>query len=352
MSTLIDSLRIFACTAVFLGHTNFYWFFGQTTLGPKNGHDFVIVFFVLSGFVIAWSVDRKKNYRFKQYLFDRITRLWSVVIPALCIGYTLDYFGRIHHQDTYQSIFAGNYIELKFFISGFFLQECWFSSIRPGSNGPFWSLSYEFFYYLIFGSFILIKNIKCKLFFIFLFCLIAGPKILVLFPCWLMGCASYYCCKLSRPNIYFSVSVSLITSSILIYFLLERWVSWNPFSYDALGSPPLFYSAKYFEDFLTAFLISSMLYGLSRWFTLKQRAKGIFQIIIKEYAGTTFSLYAFHFPVIAFLASIASSKSVSGLGFYEALIMCLVICFLFALVFEKKLKFIKYKIINYFPKLN
>ena len=114
-------------------------------LVPQNGQDYVVIFFVLSGFVITWSVDRKKEYHFGQYLFDRLIRLWSVVIPALALGLVLDYFGRSIHPQTYGSIFSAEHLELKVLLSGLFLHESWFFSIRPGTNGPFWSLSYEFF---------------------------------------------------------------------------------------------------------------------------------------------------------------------------------------------------------------
>ena len=64
LSLLLDTLRIFAAIAVFLGHSNFPWFFGGGEIGPKNGQDYVIIFFVLSGFVIAWSIDKKKRINF------------------------------------------------------------------------------------------------------------------------------------------------------------------------------------------------------------------------------------------------------------------------------------------------
>ena len=74
-----------------------------------------------------------------------MVRLWSVVIPALVIGITLDIFGKSIHPQTYAHIFSNENLELKAILSGLFLHESWFFSVRPGSNGPFWSLSDEFF---------------------------------------------------------------------------------------------------------------------------------------------------------------------------------------------------------------
>ena len=118
------------------------------------------------------------------------------------IGFALDLWGRSISSETYQNIFATNYLEAKVLISSLFLHECWFFSVRPGSNGPFWSLSYEFLYYMIFGSIMLLPSLKSKLIGVLLWILIAGPKILLLFPRWLIGCLAYYGCKSSRINIF------------------------------------------------------------------------------------------------------------------------------------------------------
>ena len=211
MSLVLDTLRILAATAVFLGHTNFPWFFGGGEIGPNNGQDYVVIFFVLSGFVIAWSIDRKKELTFSQYTFDRLTRLWSVALPALIVGVALDFWGRSINLETYQHIFAARYLEAKILVSSVFMHESWFFSVRPGSNGPFWSLSYEFLYYMIFGSIMLLPSLKCKLIGGLLWILIAGPKILLLFPCWLIGCLAYYGCKFIRINIFLATFFVLLS---------------------------------------------------------------------------------------------------------------------------------------------
>ena len=215
-----------AAIAVFLGHTNFYWFYcGHIVgFGPNNGQDFVIIFFVLSGFVIAWSIDQKKGYQFRQYLFDRLTRLWSVVLPALILGLLLDHIGKSIHPQTYRSIFSEDQLKLKVLLSSLFLHESWFFSIRPGSNGPLWSLSYEFFYYMIFGTIALLPTLKSKIIAGVFFCTIAGPKILILFPCWLAGCLSYWWCKKIRLNLVISFTLLLISGFFLYFILLNFFI--------------------------------------------------------------------------------------------------------------------------------
>ena len=349
MSTCLDTLRIFAALAVFLGHTNFQWFFGSSLIGPQNGQDYVIIFFVLSGFVIAWSVDKKKDLSFSQYIFDRLTRLWSVVLPSLLIGYVLDYFGNLLHPSSYGSILASNHTEAKFLASSLFLHESWFFSIRPGTNGPFWSLSYEFFYYMIFGSIMLLPRLEQKLLGGLAWGLLAGPKVLLLFPCWLIGWFGYRVCKSWRLPIYIALPMVLSSSIFLICRMLERWSNWDPWSYPGLGVPPLFYSAKFIDDYITAAAVGLWLVSIHRWFGLEKKTSGWGANIIKKMANCSFSLYAIHFPAMAFLGALWTTGKLTDLNIFAGIIVILLFSYLFALVFEHPLRMYRQLLLQYIP---
>jgi peptidoglycan/LPS O-acetylase OafA/YrhL len=354
LSVLLDFLRLFAAIAVFLGHTNFYWFFcgNYSGLGPQNGQDYVIIFFVLSGFVISWSIDRKKDYHFKQYLFDRIVRLWTVALPALCLGAVLDYFGRSIHPQTYGNIFSADHFGLKYLISGLFLHESWFFSIRPGSNGPFWSLSYEFFYYLIFGAIALMPTLKSKLLVGLSFCLLAGPKVLILFPCWLVGSVSYFGCKKLRPNALVSFAILIFSLYFLISTLAPRWTSWTPSDFPGLGVPPLFYSAKYMDDFAIAFALGFLLFSLSRWFSTEMKPFGHLSALIRTFSKCSFSLYAIHFPLMALLSALWAGGWLKNTSHLQATLLVFLCCCIFALLFEFPLKWYRSLIIRTLPILS
>lgn len=83
LSIYLDLIRVGAAIVVALSHA---WpvLFPHFPL-PFPGHQAVIVFFVLSGFVIAYTTDRKDR-TLKIYMANRLSRLWSVIIPALLIG--------------------------------------------------------------------------------------------------------------------------------------------------------------------------------------------------------------------------------------------------------------------------
>jgi len=53
------------------------------------GRTSVIVFFVLSGFVIAWVTETRER-SFEDYAFSRIARLYSVIVPAFLLTAVLD----------------------------------------------------------------------------------------------------------------------------------------------------------------------------------------------------------------------------------------------------------------------
>ena len=82
----LDLVRVVAALAVLLSHVLPVFGFGK--FFPAYGHDAVVVFFVLSGFVIAYACDRK-DVTFLDYALSRLVRLWPVAAPALILGMVL-----------------------------------------------------------------------------------------------------------------------------------------------------------------------------------------------------------------------------------------------------------------------
>jgi peptidoglycan/LPS O-acetylase OafA/YrhL len=122
----------------------------------------VMVFFILSGFVISYSVNLKdKNYGFNNYLADRFARIFSVVIPTLLFTLIL---GLIGIAISGESPFSMN--PWHFFSTLLMQQEnlllLKFQYYLPndpmyniigffGENLPLWSLSLEWWNYVFFG---------------------------------------------------------------------------------------------------------------------------------------------------------------------------------------------------------
>ena len=89
-------------------------------------HSAVVVFFVLSGYLIAWTAQRDKSA--VDYLINRAARIYSVALPALVLTYLLDIAtGTI----TYQTLQPWKYapLSLAFATDFWFLNEGAFSNV-------------------------------------------------------------------------------------------------------------------------------------------------------------------------------------------------------------------------------
>jgi peptidoglycan/LPS O-acetylase OafA/YrhL len=109
----LDLLRGVAAILVFIGHLRALMF--SSDISKLNifgdffyfitgfGHQAVMIFFVLSGFFISRSVINSienNSWSFKVFLFNRLSRLWIVLIPALLIGGFIDLLGLSFLENT------------------------------------------------------------------------------------------------------------------------------------------------------------------------------------------------------------------------------------------------------------
>jgi peptidoglycan/LPS O-acetylase OafA/YrhL len=145
ISIYLDALRFGAAVIVLLAHVA-HERFGNQALGfHAPGGDAVIVFFVLSGFVIAYVAETKEN-NLADFLSARFARLWSVLLPALVLTAAVELLcWRV--DSSQREVF-------KFLATATFTGELWFSDQTPLLNAPAWTLSFELWYYLLFAAYI------------------------------------------------------------------------------------------------------------------------------------------------------------------------------------------------------
>ena len=184
----LDGLRGLAALYVLVGHARWLLWEGFSTgyathpdhysLAGKLlvfglalfrwGHEAVLFFFVLSGFVIhlryATGLKRDPAYRFgfAGYLARRARRLYPPMLMALAITWTLDTLGaRLQlptflHTSAYPVINAniGSDHSLRVLLRNLvFIMNPVF-----GSDGPLWSLNYEWYFYLLYPLVFLIER--------------------------------------------------------------------------------------------------------------------------------------------------------------------------------------------------
>ncbi|NYI40413.1 acyltransferase family protein [Demequina lutea] len=223
----MNAVRILAALLVVVSHIRAMFFvdFSQSARSDpitelmyavtSLGHQAVIVFFVLSGYWVGGSVvrgTRAKTFGVGAYGIARITRLWLVLVPAILFTQALDRLGSTLWPDS--DVYTGsvayhtvvpvggpipNLSLLDSFGNLFFVQDLYVPSV--GTNTPLWSLAAEFWYYLMFPAILLIVargvSIRARVLsaavFIAAIALVSAPKVdniagvLVLFPAWLLG---------------------------------------------------------------------------------------------------------------------------------------------------------------------
>ncbi len=166
------------------------------------GHSGVIVFFVLSGFWISRSVLRRidaPSFRtsfWRGYLIDRVSRLGIVLVPALVLGGLFDAAGAGWlHLPIYQGLTGAHSVTqnvattltLPVFLGNLaFLQTI---AVAPwGSNGPLWSLAFEFWYYIWFPALaLLVRRRRVSPALLALLIGVANPGLYWGFASWLVG---------------------------------------------------------------------------------------------------------------------------------------------------------------------
>lgn len=251
LSNNLNCFRWTAALMVVIGHLRSFLFvdYGKVehhTLFSKGfyfitgfGHQAVIVFFIISGYLVGGAVLKKykakqlNNDYIKVYFIKRFSRIYAVLIPALLIGYLFDNLGSFYFSDLYHNMFhisAMNYdvVERLHFITLFGNIMNVQTILVPtlGSNGPLWSLANEWWYYMLF-ILLFINNVSRVIFFLLIFILLfMNEQILVYSSIWLMGAFLVTIKKKILPSyiaiIFFLVLlvISRKISGILIDFSL------------------------------------------------------------------------------------------------------------------------------------
>ncbi|TRW24632.1 acyltransferase [Flavobacterium zepuense] len=292
-SFFLDLLRVTASLVVFYGHAHDQWHTpqGYDYINLDWGHAAVVVFFVLSGYVIAHTTTAS-NRGPRQYAQARLSKLYSVVFPALIITAIIELCVRFFGA-TGLEMYLKDQSVIRYFLSSVFSNEVWFLSASPPINGPLWSLSFEFWYYVIFGFFFFkSKNPKYIIFFIVAL-LIAGPKILIMMPIWLLGNLAY---RLKNPLSNISLSWIFTLAFIAVSIVLAYNLPQMPFK---LGVPPLFFASQFVTDFIVGIFVAAALWMLPNSVKDKKDIKsGKLMTGFRNFADLTFPLYVLHAPLL------------------------------------------------------
>jgi len=251
-----------------------------------HAHAAVIIFFVLSGYVIAFSVDKKKSlpYGFTEYIIDRFSRIYSVLIPVLLLTFSIDLIGRNYLSSRYldSSLVPQTNILFRFLVNLFSVQGIWGYRVQFGSNPALWSIGYEFIYYVLFG--LLFFKPKNYLLVLLIASIFIGPKVILYSSIWALGVVAFYVNK-KHETFTFNFFLSL-------FFLI---IANHYFEFKAF--PKAFH--EFFRDFLFALCV--MLLLLSKTPKIPNSFLKL-NLFMSEFSYT---LYATHYPIMFLLFSLA-----------------------------------------------
>lgn len=344
-SLWLDAIRALAALAVLFGHMAHIRFTRGDYIWLREvniASDAVVVFFVISGLVIAYAAGRDASL--STYAFNRLTRIFTVIVPALILTLTLDAIGTRIDMAAYP---YGYYQALpveEFLLRGLTLTPQWsvlWDPVRLGTNGPLWSLSYEVAYYILFGAALFLRG-ALRVVMVVLVALLAGLNILLLLPAWALGVLVWQ--RMSRgpalpqplalglalgaPALIIAAKVmglpaalSSITAQVMA-----------PTSIHALG-----YSDEVLWNSLLATLVALHLIGAAPLLaSLRADPGGQTARVIRWIAGGSFSLYVMHYPVLHLLDATLPET----LPLYDLWLLGLTLaaCFGFAALFERPLK--------------
>jgi peptidoglycan/LPS O-acetylase OafA/YrhL len=315
-SVHLDFIRGVSAIAVLLYHLRGLFFVDFPLLANKSlvsvglyavtgyGHQAVMVFFVLSGYFIGASVMDsvgKRKWAWPVYLINRLTRLQLVLFPALILGAVWDQIGMripqaasLYYGGLYK--FYGPSVALRstipvFLGNLFFLQS--FVSPSFGSNGPLWSLSYEFWYYILFPAFILARavcvGIRERVIYaglaVFLLWFV-GPQVSLYFLIWLMGALVGRLRGVTGPISSRAQAVFLEVTG-LIFFGALAWNRTHRFSSGVL------------TDYLVGFCFALWLYAMI--LGTRDDVSSVYARVANKLSGFSYTLYLTHFPALLLL---------------------------------------------------
>lgn len=194
------ALRVMATIAVVIGHSASYFGglkFTQWPQFPYIQSQSVVVFFLVSGWTIAWLLD-ERGRGFIRYVFDRFCRLAIPLVPTLAffaiVEYAVNGAGRYYSLQNFigSALFAQG---MRINVLGIYLDP----QIQPfGLNRPLWTLSLEFWLYVAFGGAVFAwRGQRIALIVgVFAILLLVGGYTRLLPLIWLFGAVLYH---LSKP---------------------------------------------------------------------------------------------------------------------------------------------------------
>ena len=343
----LDTMRFIAAFLVLFSHSRNDFFVPFDQLPPEQrglfayvfyflgrlGHEAVIVFFVLSGFLVGGrGLERIKNDSFQigSYCIDRtvrigiplITSIILFIIVSLCMGTPVHWIDALGNLFSLQGLLVDNLVS------------------------PFWSLSYEVWFYILLLSIALVFKKQMWGFPLLILCYVVfsiyNPVYLFM---WFMGAFAYITKPDKRNRFYLWSSLFMIgVMVVLSQFASDSNAINFPFK------PNASIIELILGFFMCTFVQQAILFEPQRRFTK------IIDSTFSYLASFSYTLYLAHrilmVPLFEYIyPSEEGTLTAADLIIYTSLIiLILFLCWLLYMISERYTKqiktFIKQKVLN------
>ena len=352
-SAQLDSLRGFSALIVLFTHAN------QLLIGPSYqgflgiggllAQFAVMVFFVLSGFLIGKSLTRNvhqnKELHLSSYLFDRFNRIYPPLLFSIFLVIILLWISPWFFASGINLYISNNpYLAREGFIatassiisSALFLNG--FIGETISANGPLWSLSYEVWYYVLAAFLFKSKNIIYAFLAIALVLIlgILNHSFIIHAVVWFLGLAlcllhnNGYSGTLLKLAGYLSFISTILFSSI---YLLDF--------HEVLSFPTILAG----QSMLLAKLSVGLLTTSIIYYVLNGGIK--ISAFFKDSSAYSYTLYIIHVPILLFILGVTEPNIIDNT--FNALIAYIFSCILILIVSKlsaakvEKMQVLKYK---------
>lgn len=336
-SIYLDLVRFLAACLVYVYHSNQRWLVSDVLPLSNYGHSAVIVFFVLSGFVIAWVTDEKEN-DWRSYFASRMSRVYSVVVPALVVCAVLDGWGRGLWALPYGG-YPYDQLPTRLVASVLMLNETWFVSITSLSNVPFWSITYEFWYYVLFGMVCFLAP-RWRWWVTGGVLVVLGPKIALLAPIWAAGVVLYRWDLLRRIPLPWAWLMVMGSTLFIVLGHMEGTFDALAAAFKSLIGPERYAQFTFSKFFLGDYVLGALVFCNFAGMRVVAPTMGpLFAAIgppVKWLAGYTFTFYLMHHPLFLFWGTVLRSDPATHWGWIIVTVLTMASVVVLGLITEKR----------------